>query len=76
VVGPGQGLIASATTSMGGLGGVAASNLSLNVCYAGTDGLVVSDGSSRCSVLLIGQQYRLIVVVCVAIFVDYTISAY
>jgi hypothetical protein len=45
VVGPAQGLIAAATTSMGGLGGVAASNLSLNVCYQGTDGLLVSDGN-------------------------------
>jgi hypothetical protein len=31
---------------------------------------------SRCSVLLIGQQYRLIVVVCVAFIVDYTTAAY
>jgi hypothetical protein len=43
VVDAGQGLSATATTSMGGFGGAAASNLSLNICYAGSDGLVVSD---------------------------------
>jgi collagen triple helix repeat protein len=45
MVGPSQGLVATATTTLGGLGGVAASNLSLNVCYAGSNGLVVSDGN-------------------------------
>ena len=45
LVGPGQGLLATATTSLGGLGGVAASALSVNVCYAGSDGVVVSDGN-------------------------------
>jgi hypothetical protein len=46
---PGQGIVASATTGLGGLGGAAASNLSLNVCYREvTDagpGLLVSDGN-------------------------------
>lgn len=45
VVEAGQGISATATTSMGGFGGAAASNLSLNICYAGSDGLVVSDGN-------------------------------
>jgi len=44
-VGAGQALLASATTSLGGLAGAAASNLSVNVCYAGSDGVVVSDGN-------------------------------
>jgi hypothetical protein len=43
---PGQGVVANATTSLGGLGGAAASNLSINVCYrAAGDGLLVSDGN-------------------------------
>jgi hypothetical protein len=43
IVDAGQGISATATTSMGGFGGAAASNLSLNICYAGSDGLVVTD---------------------------------
>jgi hypothetical protein len=45
VIDAGQGLVAHATTTMGGAGGNAASNLSLNICYAGSDGLLVSDSN-------------------------------
>jgi hypothetical protein len=44
-VASGQAVLASATTSLGGLAGAAASNLSVNVCYAGSDGAIVSDGN-------------------------------
>jgi hypothetical protein len=43
---PGQGIVANATTTLGGLAGAAASNLSINVCYRTLpDGLLVSDGN-------------------------------
>jgi hypothetical protein len=45
VVDAGQGISATATTTMGGLAGAAASNLSLNICYAGSNGILVADSN-------------------------------
>jgi hypothetical protein len=45
VVEPGQGLLAHATTALGGAGGGAAANLSLNICWTGSDGQVFSDSN-------------------------------